>query len=60
MMNDNAEAQLSQNRLESIINQADVLTSAQVDVGDLPNSIDTQPFRDNYMAEITICGKLWH
>lgn len=51
MMNDNAEAQLEQNRLESIVNQADVLTSAQIDVGEWPISIDTQPIRDNiYVA----------
>ncbi len=36
LMNDNAEAQLSQNTLESIVNQTNVLTSAQLGVGDSP------------------------
>jgi hypothetical protein len=40
-MDDNTEAQLSQNKLESIVNQTqtDVLTSAQVNVGDGPSFI---------------------
>ena len=50
-MNDNAEAQWSINRLESIANETNVLTSAQVNVGDGPFSIAAQPFRDNiYVA----------
>ena len=43
-MDDNAEAQMSQNRLESIVSQADKLTSVQVDVGDNPRFIDSSPY----------------
>jgi YVTN family beta-propeller protein len=39
VMNDNTEAQLSQNTLESIVNQTNVLTSAQLSVGDEPSFI---------------------
>lgn len=39
-MNGNTEAQLSENTLESIVNQTNVLTNAQVSVGDDPRSIN--------------------
>jgi hypothetical protein len=48
---DNAEAQVSNNRIESIESHADILTSAQINVYDRPNIIDAQPYRDNiYVA----------
>ena len=49
-MNNNAEAQLSQNRLESIANKADVLVSAQVNVGDNPVFIHAPPYSQIYVA----------
>ena len=49
-MNNNAEAQLSQNRLESIANEADVLVSAQVNVGDNPVFIHAPPYRQIYVT----------
>jgi YVTN family beta-propeller protein len=40
LMNDDTEAQLNDNTLESIVNQTKVLTSAQIDVGERPVFID--------------------
>ncbi|MGH9976058.1 MAG: hypothetical protein ACRD8Z_09530 [Nitrososphaeraceae archaeon] len=39
LINDKLEAQVSENTLESIANETKVLSSAQVSVGDSPNSI---------------------
>ncbi|MGA6990854.1 MAG: hypothetical protein WBX81_10590, partial [Nitrososphaeraceae archaeon] len=57
-MND-TKAQLSQNMLESIANQTKVLTSAQIEVGDIPIEIYTSTdatyaanFRSNTVSVI--------
>ena len=39
MVNNYAEAQLSENMLESIADQTKVLTSAQIEVGEMPIEI---------------------
>jgi YVTN family beta-propeller protein len=50
-MNDHAKAQVSQNRIESIVSHTDVLTSAQVNVHIRPNIVDAKPYRDNIYVQ---------
>ena len=41
LINDNMEAQLRENTLESITSQTNELMSAQIGVGEIPQSIET-------------------